>query len=267
MPELPEVETVRRTLALDILGHRITRVRVRERRLRHRIPADFARCLTGRAVGRIVRRGKYLLLHLDDGAVWTVHLGMSGCLATAAPGAGRHTHVTVAFANGTTLRYSDPRRFGMMTVAARPDPGVARLGVDPLSPPFSVAYLSAHARRRRRPIKNLLMDQAIVAGLGNIYASEILFRAGVRPSRQSRRLRRCEVAAIHGATRTVLRQAIARGGSSIADYRDGRGRSGTFQLRLRVYGRDGEPCRRCGTIIRCQVLAGRSSFYCPQCQH
>ena len=266
MPELPEVETVRRTLAPRVVGRRIIRVDVRERRLRRRVASDFARRLAGRTIASVGREGKYLLFHLEGGAVWLVHLGMSGCLAVGLPPQARHSHIDVVLSDGTVLTYNDPRRFGLMLVSVRPVPEIAALGIDPLSEQFTAEYLRQRCRGRRRPIKNLLMDQAIVAGLGNIYANEILFRAGVRPSRSSGRLRRRELAAIQTATRAVLTEAIDLGGSSISDYRDGEGRPGYFQLRLGVYGRNGQPCPRCAIPIRSRVLAGRSSFYCPACQ-
>jgi formamidopyrimidine-DNA glycosylase len=266
MPELPEVETVRRTLRDRVVGRRIESVRVRERRLRVPVEADFDRRLTGATILDLRRVGKYLLFDLDDGAVWLVHLGMTGCLATTAAGLERHNHVAVDLSGGTTMVYNDPRRFGLMRVVRGPAPELAALGVDPLSPEFSPESLRGMARDRRRPIKNLLMDQRCIAGLGNIYASEILFRAGVRPGRRAGGLRRLELAAVHAATRVVLEEAIRLGGSSISDYRDGEGRSGHFQMHFNVYARDGEPCRRCDARIRARVLCGRSTFYCPTCQ-
>lgn len=265
MPELPEVETVRRTLLPRVLGRGIVAVRVRDARLRTPVAADFAEQLVGRSVADLRRIGKYLLFDLDDGNVWLVHLGMTGCLATRSAGHERHDHVHIDLSDGTKLVYNDPRRFGLMRVD-REHPVVSSLGVDPLSSAYSPEYLREACRGRARSIKTLLMDQAVVAGLGNIYASEILFRAGVRPSRRARTLRRREHEEIHAATRAVLERAIRRGGSSISDYRDGEGRSGYFQLELDVYDRSGQPCHRCGTIIRGRVLSGRSSFYCPSCQ-
>jgi formamidopyrimidine-DNA glycosylase len=266
MPELPEVETVRRTLEPRVVGRTIERVRVREARLRRTVPPELARHLAGRTILGVRRLGKYLLFDLDDGAVWLVHLGMTGSLATAASARERHDHVEIELRGGIRLVYNDARRFGLMLVGKGPLPELEKLGVDPLSDAFTAAYLKSICAGRKRPIKNLLMDQQLVAGLGNIYASEILFRAGVKPGRQSQRLRRRELAEIREATRVVLAEAIHCGGSSISDYRDGEGRPGYFQLRLDVYDRAGEPCRRCESKIRSRVLSGRSTFYCPRCQ-
>lgn len=265
MPELPEVETVRRTLLPRVRGRRIVDVRVREARLRTPVAEDFAAKLVGRSVADLRRVGKYLLFDLDDGRVWLVHLGMTGCLATRSAGRERHDHVHIALSDGTQLVYNDPRRFGLMRVADEPEE-LSGLGVDPLSTGYTAEYLHAVCRGRARPIKTLLMDQAVVAGLGNIYVSEILFHAGVRPSRRSGTLRRRELIEIQAATRAVLERAIRKGGSSISDYRDGEGRTGYFQLELDVYDRRGEPCHKCGAAIRGRILSGRSSFYCPACQ-
>jgi len=266
MPELPEVETVRRTLSPRVVGRTITAVAVRETRLRRALTKGFADRLAGQRIVALRRVGKYLLFDLDGGRTWLVHLGMSGSLA--APGAGleRHNHVDVTLSDGTTLIYNDPRRFGMMRVDDSPPPELTSLGVDPFSSHYSPEYLRDLCRRRAKPIKSLLMDQTLIAGLGNIYSSEILFRAGVRPTRRARTLRRREIEAIHRLTVAVLTDAIAAGGSSISDYRDGNGQPGSFQTRFDVYGREGDPCRRCQTPIRARVLSGRSSFYCPGCQ-
>lgn len=266
MPELPEVETVRRTLHPRVVGRVVSGVRVRERRLRRELAPDFGERLRGRTIRDLRRLGKYLLFDLDDGGLWVVHLGMSGCLATRPEGIARHNHVDIDLSDGTTLTYNDPRRFGLMMIAAELPPEIADLGVDPMSEGYSAEYLRDLCRGRRRPIKNVLMDQHSIAGLGNIYASEILFRAGVRPTRRAASLRRREIEAIQVATREVLETSIRLGGSSISDYRDGEGRLGYFQTRFEVYGRAGEACRKCGGPIRARVLVGRSSFYCPACQ-
>jgi formamidopyrimidine-DNA glycosylase len=191
---------------------------------------------------------------------------MTGCLVTTRNGDTRHDHVEIDLSDGTTLVYSDPRRFGLMSVVTEPPPQLTLLGVDPLSTDFSADYLRRTCSGRKRPIKNVLMDQRLIAGLGNIYASEILYRAGVRPSRPAGRVTARERAAICGATVSVLEDAIRLGGSSISDYRDGEGREGSFQMHFDVYGRAGDLCRRCATRVRARVLSGRSSFYCPQCQ-
>jgi len=269
MPELPEVETLRRGLARAVCGRRIEAVEVRERRLRRPLARSFACALLGRRIDGVRRRAKYLLFDLDDGSVWMVHLGMSGTLAVmpAALPNGVHTHVIVTLDDGRTLRFHDPRRFGLMRVGA-PDRLVelAALGVEPLGPGFSPEFLHQTARGRRRAVKGLLMDQRIVAGLGNIYANEILFAAGVRPGRRASRLSRAQAASIVGATGAVLGEALASRGSSISDYRDERGEPGAFQKQFRVYERAGQACVRCGSVIRRLVIVGRSSFFCPRCQ-
>jgi formamidopyrimidine-DNA glycosylase len=268
MPELPEVETVRRSL-LSIVGACIEAVEVREPRLRRRVAADFAERLIGREIRGIERRGKYLLFKLSGDEALLAHLGMSGALLlqTADTPLATHDHVSLRLSDGRQVTFNDPRRFGLMRVG-RPDelPELSNVGPDPLADAFSVSDLAALARGRKKPVKNLLMDQRALGGIGNIYANEILFRAGIRPGRQARRLTRIELKRLLDATRAVLNSAIRLGGSSISDYRDGDGRPGYFQLRLKVYDRAGKPCLRCHTPVRRVVHAGRSSFYCPDCQ-
>lgn len=268
MPELPEVETVRRSL-LPVVGRRIERVTVIEPRLRRPVAADFAAALVGRVIADVERRGKYLLLRLSGDEYLLAHLGMTGALLLQPLGTPlqRHDHARFELSGDLQLTYNDPRRFGLLRSGKLGDlVELGNVGPSPLAKDFSVAQLAALARGRKRSVKSLLMDQRALGGIGNIYANEILFRAGIRPGRASRRLTRREVAALLAATRSVLHSAIRHGGSSISDYRDGEGRPGYFQLRLRVYDRAGKACLRCGTTIRRTVHAGRSSFYCPQCQ-
>jgi len=268
MPELPEVETVRRTLQ-PIVGRRIETVEVREPRLRRPIAPEFAPRLVGCTITAVERRAKYLLVHLSGDAVLLAHLGMSGSLILAPAGEARrpHDHVVFGLSGKLALTFNDPRRFGVLRLAAPDDlPELAGMGPDPVTEPLSIDALAALTRGRKKPVKNLLMDQRALGGIGNIYANEILFQAGIRPGRAARRLRRADLARLVDAMAHVLGAAIDLGGSSISDYRDGRGRPGYFQLRLQVYDRTGEPCRRCGTPIRRAVHAGRSSFFCPQCQ-
>jgi len=269
MPELPEVETVRRGLGGAVTGRRIVAVDVRERGLRKPLPRDFARALTGRRIERVRRRAKYLLLDLDDGASWLVHLGMTGTLVVLAAAEPRrlHTHVVATLDDGRTLRFHDPRRFGLMRVG-HPDRllELAALGPEPQGADFSAEFLHTTARRQRRAVKSLLMDQQVVAGLGNIYVNEILFGAGIRPTRKAWRVTRADAERIVAETARVLAEAIELRGSSISDYRDERGEPGAFQHAFRVYERAGEPCPRCGGVIRRRVIIGRSSFYCPGCQ-
>jgi formamidopyrimidine-DNA glycosylase len=244
-------------------------VLVRETRLRGGVAADFSARLSGRRIGALERHGKYLLAPLDDGSIWLVHLGMTGRLTLGAAGAAaeRHDHVVIHLDDGRVLTYNDARRFGRMAVIAGAQRGAETGGgIDALGTDLTPDALFALTRGRGTTIKALLMDQRRVAGLGNIYVNEILFRAGVRPGRRARRLTQAECTRIVAGTRAVLAEAIRGGGSSISDYRDGLGRQGWFQLRHRVYDRAGEPCRRCGSLIRARVIVGRSSFYCPRCQ-
>jgi formamidopyrimidine-DNA glycosylase len=270
VPELPEVETIARGLEAALRARRIERVTVREPRLRTPVAADFARRLTGRRIVGMRRHGKFMLAPLDDGRLWLVHLGMSGRLTLAEPGRPDlpHDHVVLQLEDGRLLTYNDPRRFGRLAVIA-PDAVRAETvpGVDALSDVLTPTLLRAVARRHRRTtVKALLMDQREIAGLGNIYASEILFQAGVRPRRRVGRLTRAECGRLVDAIRAVLARAIARGGSSISDYRDGFERAGSYQDEHQVYDRAGAPCRRCRTTVRVCVVTGRSSFYCPRCQ-
>jgi len=269
MPELPEVETIARGLAPELQGRTVAEVVVREPRLRTRVARDFATRLRGRTLGRMGRTGKYLVTPLDDGARWLVHLGMTGRLTIG--GAHRlpilHDHVELRLDDGRTLVYNDPRRFGRLDVLdAAALARVVGPGIDALDPSLTGDWLFEHSRGRRTSMKALLMDQREIAGLGNIYVSELLHRAGVRPRRRAARLTRDEAARTIVAMRAVLEEAIARGGSSISDYRDGFDNAGSYQDDHLVYDRAGEPCRRCATPIRAVVIVGRSSFYCPTCQ-
>ena len=269
MPELPEVETVRRSLEPFLKGVAIRTVAIREPRLRRPVADNFAELLTGRTIAKLGRRGKYLYLYLDDGNIWLIHLGMTGQLLVE-ESAGEllpHDHVLVFLGNGRRLRYNDPRRFGLMTIgtAAEIDE-VTALGVEPLGRAFTSRYLWEKTRGTRRTIKDVLMDQRVVAGIGNIYASELLFRAGVQPSRIATTLTPAAVERLVEATKAVLREAIRHRGSSISDYRDGEGKRGGFQDRFRVYDREGQPCSKCQSRIRREIRGGRSAFFCPRCQ-
>ena len=269
MPELPEIETIVRGLSPAVCGRRVVSVEVRERRLRAPLAQDFPARLTGRRIDALSRHGKYLIATLDDARVWLVHLGMSGqlTLTPARPLARVHDHVVVDFDDGCALTYNDPRRFGcMQVIEAEALASRAGGGIDALSPALTGDALHALARGRQTSIKTLLMDQRRVAGLGNIYVSELLFRAGVRPRRAAGRLTRAECGRVVDASREVLRAAIRDGGSSISDYRDGFGQFGRFQQSHQVYDRAGESCRTCGTAIRGCIVVGRSTFYCPRCQ-
>ena len=270
MPELPEVETTRRGLVPILRGRRIIKVVVRERRLRWRLPAGFEAALAGRRVRTVARRGKYLLVCTDGGTL-LVHLGMSGSLRVADPveAPRPHDHVELVLSSGRCLRFNDPRRFGSLQfVTGDPlkHPLLSALGPEPLSAGFDADYLYARTRRRRVAIKQLLMNAAIVVGVGNIYASEALFRAGVRPQRAAGRLSRTEVARLVAAVRRVLGAAIRVGGTTLKDYVNADGLPGYFRQKLYVYERAGEPCRVCRTPIRRRVQGQRTTYWCPTCQ-
>ncbi len=269
MPELPEVETVRRSLEPFLKGVTVRTVDIREPRLRRPVADNFVELLTGRTIAKLNRRGKYLYLYLNDGNIWVVHLGMTGQLIVEESEGEPlpHDHVLVSLGNGRRLRYNDPRRFGLMVIgtAAEIDEMTA-LGVEPLGRAFTSRYLWENTRGTRRTIKDVLVDQRVVAGIGNIYASELLFRAGVRPSCVATTLTQAAVRRIVEATKAVLREAIRHRGSSISDYRDGEGKRGGFQNRFRVYDREGESCSQCRSLIRREIRGGRSAFFCPHCQ-
>lgn len=270
MPELPEVETTRLGLLPRLQGRTLRRILVRNPRLRWPIPHDLEAHLAGRTLDGLGRRGKYLLF--DFGALTQiVHLGMSGSLRFAEPDepAALHDHVDWLFDDGTILRLRDPRRFGavLWTDDAARHPLLAHLGPEPLTPAFEAAYLHARCRHRNAAIKQVIMDAQVVVGIGNIYASESLFHAGIRPATAARRLSRPACARLVAAIQRVLAAAIAAGGSSLRDYVASSGEPGYFQLHTRVYDRDGLPCRVCTTPIRRIVQGQRASFYCPACQH
>ena len=267
MPELPEVETVCRTLRPHLLGLRIDRVDVREHRLRRPIEENFARQLVGRTIESVRRRAKYIVMDVGNGDSWVVHLGMSGQLCVGPPPQdAKHVHVLVALSSGKLVYYRDPRRFGLMMLASG-EAELGELGVEPLGEDFSADLLWALRRRHRRlSVKSLLMDSRKVVGIGNIYANEVLFESGIRPGRRYGRVTRREIERLVDRVPAILSRAIESGGSSLLDYRDAEGRAGAFQESFWVYDRAGEPCRVCASPIRAKVQCGRSSFYCPQCQ-
>jgi len=267
VPELPEVETLRRTIAPHVIGRRILALDVRERRLRRPIAADLAARLVGRTIVDVRRRAKYLLLDVGGGLRWVIHLGMSGRLCVGDPPADlSHVHVVAALDGGGRLYFRDPRRFGLMLLTSD-ERDLGTLGLEPLGDDFSPTALWQMTRRHRRvTVKSLLMDQRLIVGVGNIYANEALFDAGIRPGRRAGRLSRAQVERIVPALKAVLRRALASRGSSLLDYRDADGEMGEFQRSLRVYERAGEACKVCGTSIRRTVIGGRGTFFCPLCQ-
>ncbi|CAK0778321.1 Formamidopyrimidine-DNA glycosylase [uncultured Gammaproteobacteria bacterium] len=279
MPELPEVETVRRGLVPHLIGRCIIRVDVQRLDLRAPLPRNLAWRLTGRKIERLERRGKYLLFHLDDDSVLLLHLGMSGRLIIArAPVAepGRHDHFRFETDDGTVVTFSDPRRFGLLDLvpwATLPtDSRLASLGPEPLSNAFCAPDLRRRLCQRRAAIKTLLLDQRLVAGLGNIYVSESLYRAGIAPERPGNSLTEADSERLVVAIRTVLEEAIAAGGSSLRDYVQVNGELGYFQHRFAVYDRAGLACPDCDCDpvatggIRRLIQANRSTYYCPRRQ-
>ena len=275
MPELPEVETVCRGLAPVLEGRVLIRVEQRIDALRRPLPPDFASRIEGRRVNRVGRRGKYILFHLDSGDVVIIHLGMSGRMtihAGDAPEPARHDHVVFHTDRGHHIVFNDARRFGAMDlareIALHRHPLLAHLGLEPLGNEFNGETLAALLKGRRTPIKAALLDQRLIAGIGNIYASEILYHARLSPRRMAYTVAGARVERLAAAVGDVLRDAIAAGGSSLRDYVQASGELGYFQHRFAVYGRAGEPCPGCdcGAAIRRIVQAGRSSFYCPRRQ-
>jgi formamidopyrimidine-DNA glycosylase len=303
MPELPEVETVRSGLERVLRGRRFVRVEQRRADLRFPLPARFAKRLTGRRVERLDRRAKYILIHLDGGEVLAVHLGMTGRFSVQLPRAGRspsprlrgegiqlgdytyehggdakHDHLVFAMSDGAIVTYNDARRFGYMTLVPaaemRTHAYFAGLGVEPLGDELSPAYLAGRAHARKVDLKAFLMDQRIVAGLGNIYVCEALFRAGLDPFKPAARLAtktgKPTPAAVRlvAAIKSVLADAVRAGGSTLRDYKQADGSLGRFQNEFAVYGREGEPCPKpgCRGRVRRKTQGGRSTFYCPVCQ-
>jgi formamidopyrimidine-DNA glycosylase len=270
MPELPEVETVRRGLTPLITGRRITQVAVRHRGLRWPVAPDFERELQTRAILNVDRRGKYLLVRCDGGTL-IVHLGMSGSLRVvpAATPLEVHDHLDLALDDGRILRFNDPRRFGSVHWVKQDPlahPLLAGLGPEPLAADFDGDALYAATRGRSAAIKLVLMDSHVLAGIGNIYASEALHRAGIHPARSADRVSRARYRQLAHAIRTTLERALAAGGSTLRDFVDATGALGCFQQQLEVYGRAGEPCHTCGTTVRSIRQGQRSTFYCPRCQ-
>ena len=270
MPELPEVETTRRGLEPWLLGASVEAVAVRERRLRWPVPASLARDLPGRKIDSLARRAKYLLLGADGGTL-IMHLGMSGSLRVyqGLRHPGKHDHVDVLLNNGHTMRFNDPRRFGAMLWTRR-DPLrhrlLAHLGPEPLGGGFDGDYLWRHSRGRRANVKSFIMDGRIVVGVGNIYASEALYRAGIDPRRAAGRVSRQRYQRLATVIREVLQGAIDQGGTTLRDFTGSDGQPGYFAQQLNVYGRRGEPCRGCGRPVRQAVLGQRSTFFCVHCQ-
>jgi len=293
MPELPEVETVMRGLQPVLEGRRIESVSLRRAGLRFPFPEGFAARLTGQRVMGLWRRAKYILAGLDSGDVLLVHLGMTGRFTVFSPagtrnlgefyfetsagegGDGPHDHVVLGLEGGTRLVYTDPRRFGLMDLIRREEAAghrlLAGIGVEPLGNELNAGYLAERFRGKSAPLKAALLDQRIIAGLGNIYVCEALFRTGLSPRRRARSLVRKRghdprLDELVRQIRQVLEEAIAAGGSTLQDFAHTDGTAGSFQQRFLVYDREGEPCARCGSPIERLVQSGRSTFYCRKCQ-
>ena len=274
MPELPEVETIRRGLALRISGRHIVRAELRRPDLRRPFPPMLATRLEGARIGALSRRGKYLLIELDDTGLLLLHLGMSGRITAAGPELPpeKHDHVILTLDDGTVVRFNDPRRFGLIDYlergAAAAHPLLAGMGPEPLEPGFDGAYLDRALAGKLTPIKAALLDQRIVAGLGNIYVCEALYRAGLSPRRLAATVIGARAEQLAAAIRDVLGEAIEAGGSSLRDYVQADGELGYFQHRWAVYGREGEPCSGCTCAegVRRIVQSGRSTFFCAKRQ-
>jgi formamidopyrimidine-DNA glycosylase len=269
MPELPEVETTRRGIQPHCVGCVVAQVVVHEPRLRWPVPDLLAQSLPGQCIEAIERRGKYLLFHTAAGSV-LVHLGMSGSLRLVASDAQRqrHDHIDLVLDNGNSLRFHDPRRFGcFLWLQPREEhPLLAHLGPEPLSEAFDGHLLYRRSRGRTGPIKNFIMDGKVVVGVGNIYANEALFLSGIRPDRAAGRVSLARYGALADHIKQVLTSAIEQGGTTLRDFVGGDGKPGYFAQQLLVYGRAGQPCRRCGAPLRELRLGQRSSVYCVTCQ-
>jgi formamidopyrimidine-DNA glycosylase len=269
MPELPEVETSRRGIAPWIENQEVSRVIVRERRLRWPVPSDIEQILPGLAIRSVRRRAKYLLLDTSAGTAM-LHLGMSGSLRIidADEPAGKHDHIDICLQSGKSLRFRDPRRFGSLLWSKNPQrhPLLRDLGPEPLSGEFDGHYLWKAARNRRVSVKQFIMNATVVVGVGNIYASEALYRAGIHPKRHAGRISATRMQRLADSIQQVLQQAIDAGGTTLNDFTGSSGEPGYFQQKLAVYGRAGKQCERCRESISVVVLGQRSTFYCRRCQ-
>ena len=269
MPELPEVETTRRGLAPHLIGRTVVGLDIRQPRLRWPIPQALRRNLPGQRIDAIERRAKYLLVHTKAGSA-LLHLGMSGSLRVlpASTPIGAHDHVDWRLDSGRILRFTDPRRFGsqLWQPVGKVHPLLAKLGPEPLDDDFDGDYLWQRSRGRRAAVKVFLMDQAVVVGVGNIYASEALFAAGIHPKRAAGSISRARYGRLADEVKRVLQYSIARGGTTLRDFISPDSEPGYFEQELFVYAREGEPCKVCGTPIRSIVLGQRSTYFCPKCQ-
>ncbi len=270
MPELPEVETTRRGIAPHVLKHSVCDVIIRQSKLRWPIPRGLKNRLVGHAINAVERRAKYLLLRFDHGTL-ILHLGMSGSLRIikASTTHGKHDHFDLVFDSGNALRLTDPRRFGaVLWTTDQPDKHelLKSLGPEPLDKGFDTDYLFQRSRGRKGTIKQFIMDGKIVVGVGNIYASESLYLAGINPKTAAGKISRERFARLVDMIKKVLAEAIKQGGTTLRDFVGGDGKPGYFAQQLKVYGREGEPCPGCGLPVRQVILGQRASYYCPHCQ-
>lgn len=271
MPELPEVETTRRGIEPHVTGARITELIIRRYDLRQPVSENLAE-LEGRIIRGVTRRSKYLLLEIDDRSTILIHLGMSGSLRVIDPSEiwKKHDHVGITLGNGRQLRYHDPRRFGLVLRLMEVDPHthdlLKNLGPEPLEDAFTTGHLKAACAKRSAAIKLVIMDAKVVVGVGNIYASEALFRAGIPPETPANKLSKPRLAKLTAAIREVLAAATLEGGTTLRDFLNSDGEPGYFKQRLFVYDRKDKPCRTCGTAIRQKVLGQRATYWCPSCQ-
>lgn len=269
MPELPEVETSRRGIAPWLVGKQIQSVIVRDRRLRWPVPEGIERQLSGQTIRALRRRAKYLLFDTDGGTA-LLHLGMSGSVRIIDHDepAAKHDHIDIQLATGKAMRFRDPRRFGSFLWADKADehPLLKFLGPEPLADDFDGDYLWNAARGRRVSIKPFIMNASVVVGVGNIYASESLFGAGIHPKRRADRIARARMILLADTIKNVLAQAIKAGGTTLRDFHGSDGEPGYFQQSLDVYGRDDKPCNNCGTPVTVVTLGQRSTYYCKNCQ-
>ncbi len=273
MPEMPEVETIRRTLSGRVEGRKIARVDIGLSRLiKWPTAAEFQAMITEREIVRLDRRGKYLLFYLDNQLVFIIHLRMTGRIYYVTPGTAfdKFTHIVFRFDNGDALVYADPRTLGTLYLMPQNElwriAGLATMGPEPLSDEFTQEYFADMLSKRQATIKSILLNQKLIGGLGNIYVDEALAIAGIDPERRANSINKTEVKYLFQAVNQVIADGIAHGGTTFRDYRDGRGQSGSHQHHLQVYGRANQPCQRCGAIIARKEVAGRGTHYCPNCQ-
>lgn len=268
MPELPEVEVTKQGITPHVIGQTITQVIVRQPKLRWPVPNELYQ-LIGLQICRVTRRAKYLLLHTEKGCA-IVHLGMSGCIRVldANINPEKHDHIDLILANGKLVRYTDPRRFGawLWQETDQIHPVFAKLGPEPLTDAFNSTYFAQWLAKKRQPIKQVMMDNAVVVGVGNIYANESLFLAHLHPLRPANSLTQAEIVLLTAQIKKVLRQAIKQGGTTLKDFAQTDGKPGYFAQSLFVYGRYGEPCMQCGQRLEKIAIAQRNSVFCPHCQ-